>query len=1134
MINIYCARENINKDAFMFDLIKGQLRHCGPRAAIQGDIPQRGVSPNDAAIQRIVLVVPEQSTLNTEQSAFHYIDAPGFIDLDIVSTSSLGRRVFSDVGGGKFTLINKYGKYMLFAKLLRQYNDELCVYKDLQRSPKIAEKLNDMISELKQFGISPHNLEEIAAERKPDSILTKKLKDVALIYQGYEESIGEQTVIDTADSLTRITEAIPKSQFVASSEVWIYGYDYMSPAMVEMLMAIAHTSPQLNVILTADQDDSFFELTNGLAENLATRAKERGIESTIMQVLDEKYVRNLPSDIALIEAKLFAQKKSGTFPEGVCPHSVQIVQAANVYAEAETAAVKISELLRDFDYKCEDILILCNDMQGSVPQIRRVFEEYGLPVFVDQRKAIEHDPAVEYILALPEIVHSGWKYEDIFRFLRTGLTGINVGEIEELENYVLKYEIRGAARWSKEFTFGFDPETAAEELISLNRTREVVYELISEFAKGYKKGMTCGERTENLMRFLNETAKLPDRIEEFVGELTENGEPEHAALAAASWKMTTDVTQQLTSVLADIKVTHEEYALMLRMGFEHVKMGILPANRDSIMIGTSQRTRSGNAKAVFVLGANDGVFPAYSQDEGLLSDEEKERLESSGNFIGRSDETKLMEEQISIYRNFAKPSELLYISYSTADSEGGDIRPAPIIANLRKTFPDLAPEKDIASMDNPLAAIQSASGAVSHMSSVILDASARQNPVPKIWQDVWLRLNKDDVTRARLTQIKKGLKFANRREYIGVTSIRRLLNSTKCGNAVDPASSAGTDSPSAPQSPFPHLMRDPLPTITTSPSALEKYSHCPFSWFISRGLRLTERERVGLTPMNIGNIYHNALMTYGRELTKSGAPNSPESLWSTITDAESKAKITSLTESEVAQALTDSDLLPGYSNYKMQRIKEVTAEVAWAVTEQIRAGHVSDMLFEAGFENGGIFPPINTYTDGDEQVEISGRIDRVDILDDKYALITDYKSGSDTFSEPDIKSGWQLQLMLYLAAASAKYKPAGVNYFKVFEPHINDPMGEQSDIETALAKELKGSGKVVDTSEVTDALGVKISKMEPTKFEELINQTNKTIKQLCKEMSSGAIDVNPKRKSGKNPQTACTYCTYKGICGYIK
>jgi ATP-dependent helicase/nuclease subunit B len=574
-------------------------------------------------------------------------------------------------------------------------------------------------------------------------------------------------------------------------------------------------------------------------------------------------------------------------------------------------------------------------------------------------------------------------------------------------------------------------------------------------------------------------------------------------------------------------------------------MGILPANRDSIIIGTSQRTRSGNAKAVFILCANEGVFPAYSQDEGLLSDEEKERLESSGNFIGRSDETKLMEEQISIYRNFAKPSELLYISYSTADSEGGDIRPAPIIANLRKIFPDLVLGKDIASMDDPLSAIQSASGAVAHMSSAILDASARQNPVPKIWQDVWLRLNKDDITRARLAQIKKGLKFGNRREYIGATSIRRLLNASviarreatkQSSNSTCHAELVSASLPKISSAEIPNQVRDDelFSTITTSPSALERYSHCPFSWFVSRGLRLTERERVGLTPMNIGNIYHNALMTYGRELTKSGAPNSPESLWSTITDAESKAKITNLTESEVAQALADSDLLPGYSNYKMQRIKEVTAEVAWAVTEQIRADHVSDMLFEAGFENGGIFPPINAYTNGDEQVEISGRIDRVDILDEKYALITDYKSGSDTFSEPDIKSGWQLQLMLYLAAASAKYEPAGVNYFKVFEPHINDPMGEQSDIETALAKEFKGSGKVVDTGEVTDALGVKISKMEPTKFEELINQTHKTITQLCKEMSSGSINVNPKRKSGKTPQTACTYCTYKGICGYIK
>ena len=71
MLKIYFGREDLNKDKFIFDNIKG----------------------------RTILLVPDQFTLQAERNAFFYMGKKGFMDLEVLSISRLGARVLRQTGG---------------------------------------------------------------------------------------------------------------------------------------------------------------------------------------------------------------------------------------------------------------------------------------------------------------------------------------------------------------------------------------------------------------------------------------------------------------------------------------------------------------------------------------------------------------------------------------------------------------------------------------------------------------------------------------------------------------------------------------------------------------------------------------------------------------------------------------------------------------------------------------------------------------------------------------------------------------------------------------------------------------------------------------------------------------------------
>ncbi len=1074
---------------------------------------------------KLLLLVPEQFTLQTEVDLITTNELPGIMRVEVISFQRLAHKVFDEVGGLKKIDINELGKIMVLKRLFDKHAKELEVYSKTSKQQGFLANFCTLITELKRNEIYPDTLKETVDSIEEENIFTRKLRDISFMYEKFAEYMdGRYT--DEEDKLSMLIDKIDEAEFLEGAEIWIDGFSGFTAQEYRILENLILKVEKTNLALTQDtskksRDKELFTPTDKTFKKIREIAQRHNIEET--QTLLNPEI-NKASELKHIEREIYAYPYNRYDKE---VDSIEIFSGTNQHTEIENAACKIISLVRDKGYKWKDIALVNSSMDSYGLTIKRVFNEYGIPFFIDEKRNIMNNPIIKLILSSMDILSRNYRYEDVFRFIKTGFCALDKEETEKIENFALKYGI-GGDRWFKEFNYDNEKPEYLEEI---NEIRKKFITPFTDIKDKLRARKPVSDFSSFLFNFLMGLG-IEEKLDIWIDALKEKGRLEYVNEYTQIWNIIMEVLNQLVEILGDNKVNIREYKKILEAGFSQYKVGIIPPTIDQVLVGNLERSRSHNIKALFVVGVNDGILPSGPNDNGLLLDEEKLMIKEKGIELPSDSETRLKEEEFSIYSAMSKPSEYLRISYALSDSEGKALRPSILMDKVKKLYPSLKQISDIVkanTLEDEKRQLSMVSLPTPTFKYLIENLRLKLDgkPVYDLWDEVydWYYQSQDWDKRRNI--MIEGLFHNNQEGYIGEERAKSLYNSP----------------------------------LKSSISRLERFVNCPFAHFINYGLKPEERKEYKVRIPDIGNLFHDSMEQFSKKL-------SVENLrWSDI-DKKKSDEIVEKVIDEIAPNFGYSILESSYRyKYLVNKLKRVSKRAAWTLTEHIKKGDFTPSLYEIEFgdESFSRVPPIIIELSDGQQVKLEGRIDRVDILkneDGSYVKIIDYKSGSKRFSLSDVYYGLQIQLIVYLdAVLENKDKlriddshPGGVFYFKLDDPMIESNDSDVENIEKEIMRKLKMDGIITKDIKIVKAMDRNIeeernslvipanlkrdghfskssSVLDEKEIYSLIRHVRNLVIEIGGEILKGNIKIEPCKVENN---VSCTYCGYNAICQFDK
>ncbi len=592
-----------------------------------------------------------------------------------------------------------------------------------------------------------------------------------------------------------------------------------------------------------------------------------------------------------------------------------------------------------------------------------------------------------------------------------------------------------------------------------------------------------------------------------------------AAEYETSWKIVMQVLDEIVLVFGDENITFESYMQILKTGLGESKLGTIPMAQDEVTVGDVDRSRSHKIKAVFIIGLNDGMFPSINKAEGFLNDDDREKIKQNGVELAKGTIDRIYEDNFNIYKAFTTAEEKIFLSYSSSDMEGKSLRPSVLVSRIKKIFEGIKETSDVIYRKSEISTKENTFKEL----LINLREFRDGNEIDTKWFDVYNLYNESEEWHEKLASAVKALNYTNTAEKIKKENVEKMYGST----------------------------------LKTSVSKLEQYSGCPFSYYLKYGLKLNDKETFNVEAVDTGSFMHDVIDNFFGVIEERNI-NLKE-----ITDEELEKIVAEIVSEKLK--LDRNYIFTTTSKYKVlsNRLQKVVTMSIKYIVQSLKQSEFEVFGHELEFGGNGQYKPITVITEDGKKVEITGKIDRVDIMknpDGTYVRIIDYKSSVKNIDLNQVFYGLQLQLLTYLneTCKVEDFIPAGVLYFNLINPTIGtDKNLNDEEVEEKIRQEFKMKGliladvniiKKMDTNIENEPKG--ISKIIPAtikkdgeisdrgtsavtkeQFVYLQKYMEKIIKQISEEILQGNIEVKP-YYNASTKKTPCEYCKYKSICRF--
>ncbi len=1094
--------------------------------------------------QPLILLVPEQASYQAERSILSDKRIDGYNKLNVLSFDRLQFLLL-----GKNTArraLSNVGRQMIIHRILQDNKDKLQIFDSSSARPGLSRQMAQTIAELHRYARTPDDIGMLLNELQKDeknNLTALKFADIDLILREYLKFV-EEDFFDPDVQVTTACKAVPTAAFAKGAKLWVDGFAGFADAELALLAELLKAADDSQIALCLEPEN--LDLSNPSADKLSPVSLFSPTEQTYCALFEIIKKNKLPlaepivlkqamrfsgfPQLGHIEKYLFQYKA----PKLRAADNIHIISAPNERAEVRFAAKRILQLVRESNYRYRDIAVIASDIDRYQHYIEAYFDDYDIPFFIDKRKPLNRHPVIQLISSALQAVTGGFSNGDIFASLKTDLVPVSRYEIDLLENYCIAFGI-SAGDWqsSRQWEFaGSDNDDFDEQQINKIRQKAIgpLLKLHAKLCPGgdTEKKINAREFTQVVFDFLDDL-KVKETIAEWIKgaekEKDNSTVEEHQQL----YNKLVDIFDELVEVFGGHTFGAGDYFVIIESAFSQLTLAFIPPTLDQVLVGSIERSRHPDLKAVFLMGATQKQFPVPISSDGILSDDDRQAAASADFSLAATSERTLAERQYLAYIAFTRPSERLYVTYPCVDDKGGDIQRSQFIADIESLFENLR-EESIADKQIDIENIQSRT----ELADLLCERLGGDTLARTADEDGKISSLLDEIrTDEHLADLGANVRYAI--DYDN----RAQLDTDVVLNYFEKK-------------------------IKSSATRLSTFAACPYRHFARYILELKERKEFKLEPLDLGNFYHSVLDTLLKRL------NTEKKDFATIDDND----LIKLLKVQIEKIIKENAFLShfvnhrGYNEFIVQTACDTLERCVLAVAQMVRAGSFRPKLSEVSFgrphqseRSGQPHDNIGKYEIAlaDNRVlSLSGKIDRLDFADIdgiKTAVVFDYKRSNTSFKWPKLYHGLDMQLPIYMlavvkATGAAKTNIAGAFYIPV---EVNPKTATFAELPGKAEKfeyKAKGifNGKYFKQLDETAESGwskyysfcvtsndqqygrYNISaSLKPDDFEKVLEFTEKKIVALAEDIISGRIDIQPYRIGTESP---CGFCRYGPVCRF--
>lgn len=1142
--------------------------------------------------RRFLVVVPEQFTMQAQKEIIRLHPRHGIMNIDVLSFKRLAYRVFDELAVKMPVVLDDMGKSMVLRRVSGRKKSGLGLYGSHLGQAGFINQLKSQISELCQYGITPQDLELLQGETE-NPLLKQKLGDLGLIFQEFKDYIADH-YITAEEILDILCRELPRSEMLKNSVIFLDGYTGFTPVQYRIVeLFITHA---LDVVCAVTVDygadpyresgiQNLFYMSKHTVRRLAAMAKAGGVELKEDVILDRRPAWRFAQSPALdfLEQNLY--RYNGRVWKGE-QDQVKLFCGQTPEEEVRYVKSRIESLVREQGLRYRDMAVVTGDLAAYGREITRQFDQAGIPFFMDDKKSILENPMVELIRAVLEAVRD-FSYENVFRYLKTGLVydraegtadeaqpvwenaagadsggeaidweEASDGELadvllggtgggadrrysreeaavmtDRLENYVRALGINGWKRWDSQWEAQFK---GAENLNlqELNAFRQWILAPLRPLREAMSKDATVASVTQALRNYL-ESMELREKLEEYQAYFAARGLRGDENLAreyGQVYDRVEELFERLTGLLGDEKAERKSYAQILDAGFGEIQVGVIPATIDQVMVGDITRTRLDGVQVLFFVGVNDGVVPQRKNGGSLLGDRDREFFKAHRLELAPTAREDGCMQKFYLYLMLSKPSRRLVITYAGRSADGKSLRPSVLLGEVYKLFPGLTAE-DGSTVKWPVQTPRDGKETLIQGLKTYRDLKEPDAADGALedsqWERKFLELYRwffgQEDYREEVKLLVQAAFYSYEERGIGRAAARALYGKILQGSVT----------------------------------RLEQYASCAYAHFLRYGLELMERREYELEAVDMGNLFHQSIDRCFQVMKAQGRD------WRNLTEEGRQG----LVKESVSQVVADygNTIMMSTARYAYLagRVERMTDRTIWALAEQVKRGDFEPAGFEVSFSAVDNLKAMRIALSPDEELQLRGRIDRMDVCEDGgtlYVKIIDYKSGGTSFDLAALYYGLQLQLVVYLDAAlemeerknpGKEVVPAGIFYYNIQDPLVEKKEAmTPEEIEQQILRQLRMNGLVNRELEVirhldreietqSDVIPVALkagliqesrsSVASGKRFEQLKSYVNRKLRTAGRDILEGDTSLKPYKQSAR---TACDYCPYHAVCGF--